>query len=150
LNSTVELMADAGLESEADAEYDAATGCFADTYAALLPLAFHLKGHFPVGCLQEVVGALGQLFAHAPVLLDLGCGMLMTGSDALGDDDWERICATAAAHGGHVLLERAPRSFKANHDVFGPHRSEWQVMHRIKAALDPKGIFSPGTLPGKI
>ena len=50
---------------------------------------------------------------------------------------------------GHLMLKKAPAEFKKNHDVFGPVRPEWKIMHKVKEALDPHQIFSPGRLPGK-
>jgi FAD/FMN-containing dehydrogenase len=50
---------------------------------------------------------------------------------------------------GHVLLEKAPDEFKQRNDVFGSWRPEWPLMHRVKVALDPHRVFSPGTLPGR-
>ncbi|MBM3333606.1 FAD-binding oxidoreductase, partial [Candidatus Sumerlaeota bacterium] len=35
------------------------------------------------------------------------------------------------------------------HDVFGPPRPEWELVHKIKKALDPRRIFAPGRLPGR-
>jgi FAD/FMN-containing dehydrogenase len=34
--------------------------------------------------------------------------------------------------------------------VFGPNRPEWKVMRRIKAILDPKHVFAPGRMPGRV
>jgi D-lactate dehydrogenase (cytochrome)/glycolate oxidase len=66
------------------------------------------------------------------------------------DGLWERLCTTGDQLGGHVVMEKATDDFKAHNDVFGIERPHWKVMHRIKAALDPQRVFSPGRLPGKI
>ncbi len=145
-----ELMAAAGLEAERVDDYNAVAGCFGDRYAALQPMAFHLRGQFPLGCLPDVVASMDLVTEKNSVHLDLGCGTLRAALDDLSDPGWKAICAIAAAKNAHVLLEKAPRAFKAAHDVFGPHRPEWRVMHRIKKALDPGGVFSPGQLPGRV
>ncbi len=150
VEKTYELMAAAGLEAERVEDYDVAAGCFGDIYAAMQPRAFHVKGQYPLGCLVDVMAAVGPIIPEHPVLLDLGCGTLRAGLDELSDEDWDTICAAARANEGQVILEKAPRIFKAGHDVFGPVRTEWQVMHRIKKAMDPAGVFSPGQLPGKV
>jgi len=145
-----ELMAAAGLEAEGVEDYSAVTGCFENIYAAMLPWAFHLKAQLPLGGLRDVVVSVGHLVADNPVLLDLGCGTLRIGLKELNDQDWDAICSAAASKNGQVVLEKASQAFKTKHDVFGPVRPEWEIMHQIKKALDPEGVFSPGTLPGKV
>jgi len=34
--------------------------------------------------------------------------------------------------------------------VFGPPRPEWDLMHRVKDILDPKHVFAPGRMPGRV
>jgi FAD/FMN-containing dehydrogenase len=63
---------------------------------------------------------------------------------------WPQLCEAGNQLGGHAVMEKAPDEFKKKNDVFGVARPEWKVMHRIKAALDPQQVFSPGRLPGKI
>jgi FAD/FMN-containing dehydrogenase len=80
----------------------------------------------------------------------MGCGRILAGSDELTGGAWQKIADIATALGGHAILEAAPAEFKADHDIFGPHRSDWKLMHRIKRALDPQGLFAPGRLPGRV
>jgi FAD/FMN-containing dehydrogenase len=84
------------------------------------------------------------------MLLDFGCGRILAGLDALGNDEWMRLCELIAQFDGHCLLLKAPDDFRKKNDVFGLARKEWKVMHRIKAAMDPDGVFAPGCLPGKV
>ena len=72
------------------------------------------------------------------------CAIVPTGQVAKS-----RLCALAQKAGGHVLLEGAPPDFKKDHDVFGPARAEWRLMHKLKDALDPHNLFAPGRLPGR-
>jgi len=51
---------------------------------------------------------------------------------------------------GHIVLDNAPDEFKYGVDVFGPPREEWKLMHRVKDILDPKHIFAPGRMPGRV
>lgn len=150
VDKTYALMAATGLETDHAEVYDAVSGCFDDLYAAMQPRAFHLRGQFPLGRLMAVVAAAGHVMVKNPVLLDLGCGALRAGLEHIRDEEWDAICAVAADNDGQVILEKAPQTFKARHDVFGMVRPEWQLMHRIKKALDPEGVFAPGTLPGKV
>ena len=83
-------------------------------------------------------------------VLDMGCGRIMSGLERVSDTDWTKLCRKAKQHGGHLLLEKAPEEFKQRHDVFGPQRSGWHVMHRVKNELDPHRLFAPGRLPGKV
>jgi FAD/FMN-containing dehydrogenase len=84
------------------------------------------------------------------VMLDLGCGRVLSGLEHVSDADWSQVCRLADRYDGHVLLEKAPVEFKQRHDIFGLKRSDWQIMHRVKTALDPNRIFAPGRLPGKV
>ncbi len=80
---------------------------------------------------------------------DLGCGRILAPRITLSTGNWAEICEAAREAGGHAIVEKAPPSFRTEHDVFGPPRADWQVMHRIKAALDPHNVFASGRLPGK-
>jgi FAD/FMN-containing dehydrogenase len=51
---------------------------------------------------------------------------------------------------GRAVLEKAPLAFRREHDVFGRPRPDWPLMHRLKAALDPHHVFSPGAMPGRL
>jgi FAD/FMN-containing dehydrogenase len=81
--------------------------------------------------------------------IDLGCGRVLAGVSELDGTRWDELCRAAADADGHVALERAPAEFKQHHDVFGPTRPEWALMHRVKDAVDPHGVFAPGRLPGR-
>ena len=81
--------------------------------------------------------------------MDLGLGRLLVGLELMADEFWSLICEKAGTLEGHALLEKAPQSFKQGHEVFGTPHPSWKIMHKIKEALDPDNIFSPGCLPGK-
>ena len=86
---------------------------------------------------------------HYP-FLDFGNGRIALGLEALARDDWLDMVDHARELGGHALIERAPDKFKQENDVFGRPRPEWDILHRLKTVLDPKTIFAPGRLPGKV
>ena len=46
--------------------------------------------------------------------------------------------------GGHLVVERCPAAVKEGLDVWGEVPGGADVMRRIKAELDPKGMFNPG------
>ena len=85
-----------------------------------------------------------------PMLLDWTCGRVLGGLAQVSEADWAQWSRQAGLWGGHALLEKASLEFKRDHDVFGPQRSDWQVMHRVKNEFDPHRIFAPGRLPGRV
>jgi FAD/FMN-containing dehydrogenase len=84
------------------------------------------------------------------MLADFGCGRITAGAAAIDAGAWSELGRFAARKGGHAVLEKAPDEFKKDLDVFGSTRPEWKVMHRVKDILDPKHIFSPGRMPGRV
>lgn len=57
----------------------------------------------------------------------------------------------AARHHGTCVIEAAPPAIKAAAgDVFGPRRDDFVIMRRLKDALDPGGVLSPGRFIGGI
>ena len=55
-----------------------------------------------------------------------------------------------AARGGFLVIERAKPEVKAGLDVWGDPGEGLALMRRVKAAFDPKGVFSPGRYVGGI
>ena len=148
LKKTRTLMRESGLENDAADDYDVLEGCFASLYSLLQSHAFLIRSNFPMDRLWEAVLSMEDIFSGSLIYLDLGCGRIIVALDDLSGENWKTICKASIKSGGHILLEKAPEAFKKEHDVFGPTRSEWQIMHRIKAELDPYDIFAPGRLPG--
>jgi FAD/FMN-containing dehydrogenase len=54
------------------------------------------------------------------------------------------------AMGGTLTLERAPVELKEKVGVWGPARSDFQLMLALKESFDPKHVLSPGRLVGGI
>jgi FAD/FMN-containing dehydrogenase len=140
----------AQLHSMAKEDYPVLEGRFGDVYAKMSAAPFILRADFLLDQVADFVDALEGRPALTDVLLDFGCGRILTGLDTLSNADWTRLCEVIDQHDGHGLLMKAPDDFRKENDVFGPPRSEWKVMHSIKAAMDPEGIFAPGALPGKV
>jgi len=84
------------------------------------------------------------------LLVDFGCGRVLAGSRDLNDASWHEIGQRLRGLAGHAVLEKSPYEFKARNDVFGPQRPEWDLMHRVKDILDPKHVFAPGRMPGRV
>ena len=52
--------------------------------------------------------------------------------------------------GGTLIVERCPPEVKKVVDVWGPTRTDFQLMRAIKTQLDPRGTLSPGRFVGGI
>lgn len=62
---------------------------------------------------------------------------------------WRAIADHAESLGGAWVLTHCPPDWKqAPLDVWGPVRGDRLLMRRLKAALDPKGVLSPGRFVG--
>lgn len=144
------LMAAAGLGSIQDADYDVLTGPFADLYGAIAGQAFVLRAGTPAdkaGAAADVIAAQGPA---ETMLVDFAGGRILAGLGQLTEAAWQQLGLKLKELEGHGILEKAPEAFKQANDVFGPPRPEWERMHRVKKALDPKGIFAPGRMPGGV
>lgn len=56
----------------------------------------------------------------------------------------------ASRYEGSVAVDAAPPLLKQEIDVFGPLRSDFAIMKRLKEEFDPKRILSPGRFVGRI
>jgi glycolate oxidase FAD binding subunit len=56
----------------------------------------------------------------------------------------------AARAGGTLAIDAAPAALKRDIDVFGPLRSDFAIMRRLKEQLDPQGVLSPGRFAGRL
>jgi glycolate oxidase subunit GlcD len=138
------------LRSTEQADYPVHTGRFSDVYAEMGRSPFILRADLLLAQVADFIKALEGRPLISGVLLDFGCGRILAGLDVLSNEDWKRLCELIDNRQGHCLLLKAPDDFRKENDVFGSPRTEWKVMHSIKAALDPDRIFAPGCLPGKV
>jgi glycolate oxidase subunit GlcD len=145
----IELMAQAGLTDPSAAEYVPRDGVFSGVYASLEDSDFLVRSDVPLDAVAPFAAAACRDLGSGKWMADFGCGRVWTGCAALADEAWLKLCGLAGASQGHIVLEKAPRSFKSRHEVFGPRRREWEILRRVKEALDPRNIFAPGRLPGE-
>ncbi|MCU0563404.1 MAG: FAD-binding oxidoreductase [Desulfobacterales bacterium] len=143
------LLAAAGFEDAAMADYDVLDGPFGDLYDRIARHPFVVRAGVPADRAAEAAGLLRRRAGEGPMLIDYGFGRILFGAGELGDAVWPEVGERVRALDGHLQMEKAPDAFKGRHEVFGPARPEWRLMHRVKEALDPRGIFSPGTMPGR-
>ncbi len=139
-----------GFNSVRIEEYEAPTGPFAALFERIAGCPFVLRAGVSPDRTGRAAALLRQQFQVESMLVDFGCGRVLTGGSGLREESWREIARQMGSLGGHAVLETAPDAFKQALDVFGAPRPEWQLMHRVKEALDPKHIFSPGALPGRV
>jgi glycolate oxidase subunit GlcD len=149
-DSFYQKMNAAGLTPEAPLPYSPLDGPLGDDYFRINGHPYQLQIGLPADVMAAGLHKLAPLIEMQHTLVDLGCGRILVGSDKLSPDSWRKIGETFSALGGHAMLEAAPQEFKAEQDVFGPERSAWKIIHRVKRALDPEGVFAPGRLPGRL
>jgi len=145
-----DMLQDGQLKVLEHADYPVHDGQFGGVYDKLAPSSFILRGDFLLNRVAEFIQALNKQLPVSGVFADFGCGRILAGIDELSSEQWSGLYTLAGNHDGHVLLEKAPDEFRKHNDVFGLPNSVWEIMHKIKAELDPDNIFSPGRLPGKV
>ena len=128
----------------------ALAGPFAEDYHTFSESPFLMQVSLPADVVSAGINKVASLVDMQRILVDMGCGRILAGMDELSSEGWQQIGETLAGLGGHAFLETAPPEFKAENDVFGPVQSAWKIMHRVKKALDPKELFAPGRLPGRV
>ncbi len=62
----------------------------------------------------------------------------------------EEMRNAAIALGGHLTIQRAPRALRERVDVWGPTRSDFVIMQKLKRELDSNGVLNPGRFVGGI
>jgi glycolate dehydrogenase FAD-binding subunit len=62
----------------------------------------------------------------------------------------EKMTAEAAKNGGGLVVESSPLSIKKKVDVWGPSRSDYPVVRRLKEQIDPAGVLNIGRFVGGI
>ncbi len=144
-----ELFARQDLTVEAPGPYPVEDGLFTETDEATHRPPFLLRADLPMDRVRGFLETTGLAATAQALVADLGCGRVRAGLSDLSDGEWKGVCDCAQHLEGHVLLEKAPYAFKEREDVYGPYRKPWDLMHRVKDALDPKGLFAPGRLPGR-
>jgi len=75
-------------------------------------------------------------------------------TQAAGIEDLARVITEArdltSQMGGTLVVERCPHEVKELIDVWGPTRTDLQLMRAIKSQFDPRGTLSPGRFVGGI
>ena len=143
------LLAGAGLGVRDRREYSGREGMCGQFFELLEGSSFLLRIDLPPDGVLSFMSARRWGPEGAAVMVDLGCGRILAAMPSLTEPVWAGLCETSRKAGGHVILEKSPSSFAEQHDVFGPPREDWQVMYKLKTALDPHNVFAPGRMPGR-
>ena len=144
------IFRQAGLADVSEQDYDLLEGPFAAIYGQATACPFVIQITTAADFTASAASALQRHASADGMLADFGCGRITAGTAAIDAGAWSELSRFAARKGGHAVLEKAPDEFKKDLDVFGSTRPEWKVMHRVKDILDPKHIFSPGRMPGRV
>jgi len=131
-------------------DYDILSGPFAEPYARIAGRPFVLRVGAPPDRAGQAAAILQQQARVVALLVDFGSGRIWAGLDELKDASWQEIAGRLHELAGHGVLEKSPDEFKQRNDVFGPPRPEWKLMLRVKDILDPKRVFAPGRMPGRV
>ncbi|MFC1761453.1 FAD-binding oxidoreductase [Planctomycetota bacterium] len=131
-------------------DYSVHEGVFGPLYEQIAQAPFILRSDLLLNQVAGFFKTLDQELSISQSLLDSGNGRIYAGLNELSNEQWRTVCDCAAKHEGHVLLEKAPDTFKEDNDVFGIPDPAWKIMHRVKNELDPDKLFAPGQLPGKV
>jgi FAD/FMN-containing dehydrogenase len=131
-------------------DYDVLTGPFSGPYDRIAGCPFVLRMGAPPDRAGRAAAILRQQVPVETLLVDYGCGRVLAGSKDVKDGSWREIGQRLRELAGHAVLEKCPDEFKTRNDVFGPLRPEWALMHRVKGILDPKHVFAPGRMPGRV
>lgn len=144
------LFSGSGFGSERSENYDVLCGPFAGIFKAIAVHPYILRVGTPPDHVVKAAQIITGQWPQIKVLVDFGCGRIVAGIDQMGGDFWKELVRIIHELEGHVVLEKAPDEFKRFNDVFGVPLPEWNLMHRVKAAIDPKNLFAPGRMPGRV
>jgi glycolate oxidase subunit GlcD len=144
------LFAKADFSAMRIEDYPVLTGPFTGLYDRIAGCAFVLRMGAPPHQADRAAALLQQPARVDSLLIDFGGGRVLAGSEDLKEAAWRDIGQQMQEMGGQAVLEKCPDEFKAHNDVFGPPRPEWALMHRVKDILDPRHVFAPGRMPGKV
>ncbi|THB76531.1 MAG: FAD-binding protein [Desulfobulbaceae bacterium] len=143
------LMSKAGLKDGAHRDYPVVEGCFTEIYATLEQQPFVAQSEVALGKVSQAYQKIEKICSPEAALIDFGCGRIFASFSSLDTTQWDNMNNVFSGAQGHGKLLKSTDDFRKGNDVYGLKKSEWQLTHMIKSALDPEGVFSPGALPGR-
>ncbi len=143
-------MQDHGLADLDKADYPVIEGPFTDVFGEIWKAPYVGEADTAIADVKALTEDIAKIVEPSAVLVDFACGRILCGFENLDGKQWKEMDSGFRKYQGHGKLLKAPADFRKNNDVFGSGRAEWKLSHKIKAALDPKGLFSPGAMPGRV
>lgn len=113
-----------------------------------------LKASLPISATEEFIGRAQRMnesresvfWAYpAAGVVHVGLKLPETSSST---KTVEGLRALARELGGSLIVESAPLEVKTGVDTWGPPGDDFEMMRKMKAAWDPKGILAPGRFLG--
>ncbi len=144
-----EKMSENGLTGGEKADYPVIDGPFKSVFDELWEAPYICQADVVIANAKQFCEEAASIAKPATVFVDFACGRIYAGCQSLDENQWRGLDAAIGKNKGHGRLIKAPRDFREKNDVFGSGRAEWKLSHKVKAALDPNGLFSPGALPGR-
>ena len=139
-----------GLDPDGETEYPCWPGPWADYVNPVWNRGVVMRIELPLDRVFAGAAMVEKRIEGAGCLFDFGQGRILAGVESLEHAAWEAVLEESASLGGWAMLAKAPRDFKQGRDIYGPRKPDWDLTGRVKQALDPGGVFSPGCLPGGI
>ncbi len=105
---------------------------------------------------SAVVGFVDRLDpARWSVQVHAGNGIVRAHTRAEGDfqafsRELSGLRKAAIAADGNLIVNRCPLAWKPDLPIWGEPRSDWELMKKIKLALDPDGLMNPGRFVGNM
>lgn len=123
----------------------------------VVPNLVIVRVHLPIAAGETFVGRAleeaGRGKIQVACFCQTGTGVislcLIEAMDALIDLALvNRLREIAQGLGGVLVVERCPVGLKSRLDVWGPVGDDFEVMQKVKAAWDPRGVLAPGRFVG--
>ncbi|MHB8377179.1 MAG: FAD-binding oxidoreductase [Dehalococcoidia bacterium] len=104
------------------------------------------------GAIEEIESALGGASALLSSTVSAGLirARVSPGDDAHGLALVDTVRVLAARCDGTLVVEAASPSVKREMDVFGPTRTDFAIMQRLKDELDRRRTLAPGRFAGRL
>jgi len=138
-----------GLSGSDKTDYPVIEGPFKTSFDELWEVPYVCQADVVIANVKGLCTEIVTIAKPVALFVDFACGRILGGFEGLEDEQWRRLDAAIVKNQGHGRLVKAPTAFREKNDVFGSNRTEWKLSHKVKAALDPSGLFSPGVLPGR-